>query len=306
MGLPIDTSNTLKMSFFGVQRHRTPPSVETVRADIKVAVEPTRNQDTSFVTLDLQSSNMTFVLNPCPCISAIETLIDISGVPFQPPKEETAESSTSLDINVSMENMSVLLLTDTSDILRGILELELNKVSMKVKAKSNGTCDLVISSVPIMLHAGQILSPSLSGDGVAIDWQRLPYKPILAVEGTRLVASTKEMRSKASSGARAVSVDVEIATDSFLFNASPSTLMALIGFSSSLGPFLEWAKGGAEESERIRLEKETELEEERLSLQYRREALRAMFNSVVRYTSSIAFSTTSLPEIISLILPFLP
>lgn len=263
---------------------------------MKIAVAPTRNQD-PLVTIDLRSSDLVIIVNPIPIISAIQILIDFSDLPFRPPDETPKdlhkgnEAPSTLIVNASIAKTSILFMTDRRQISRGIIDLEINEFTVKFRSIGMSG-DLAISSVPIALHAGQIIHyPSLS-DNDGIEWRIMPYKPIIVADGIHILTTThhstpagkeKESRTKPdldSSQASTLRIDVEIGTDLFVVNASPSTLLALIGFSSSLDPFLEWAGGDAEEEERIRLEKEGDLEEEKVANQYRREALWAVFNSV--------------------------
>ncbi len=106
----------------------------------------------------------------------------------------------------------------------------------------------------------------------------MPYKPILAADGLRLHASGKEILSQ-------LEVAVQIGIDKLLLNKSPSALAALLGFSSSREPFLEWLGGYAKEEERVQLKKETEVKGEHVSLHYRRETLHALFLSADVYSS---------------------
>ena len=240
-------------------------------------MSPTKNQD-PLITLDLLSSELVMILNPIPLVSALQNLIDIPQIPFGPSKEENADdlqkgnSILSTDIHVRVEKTSLLLMCDRSDILGGILELSIDE--FKVELQSIGMSgEVIISSVPILLSAGQIIQhPSSVNAGISWTTQPLPSKPILAADGLSLRASGKEICSQ-------LEVAVQIGTDKLLLNTSPSALAALLGFSSSMEPFLEWLGGYAEEEERVRLEKETEVKEEHLSLHYRREALRALFLS---------------------------
>ena len=235
------------------------------------------------MSIQLQSFNFVILLNPPPLISAIQALIDVTDIPMQPLVEEqkTEENGTllSTNINVNFDNTSILLMTDRKEILRGILELKTAELTVKFQS-SGQSGNLSISSAPISLHAGQITHYQSSSSDLAnngIEWKVMPFHPILSVHGAMFHASFKEKTaSKESAKVGTLCVDLEMRIDTIALNTSPSTLVALIGFSSSLEPFMDWIGGDTEEEE---LKKQA-LEKQRQSLNYRREALRGVFNSV--------------------------
>ena len=59
-------------------------------------MSPTKNQDPS-IAIDLWSSDLVVLLNPSPLISVLETLIEFSAIPFNPPKEKTPDDSPASD-----------------------------------------------------------------------------------------------------------------------------------------------------------------------------------------------------------------
>ena len=241
-------------------------------------MSPTKNQD-PLITLDLQSSDLVMIVNPIPLVSALQTLTDIPQIPFGPPAETNKDDSQdgasilSSDIHVRVKDTSILLMCDRTDILRGILELSVDEFTIQIQSIGMSG-DAAISFVPVSLSAGQLIQHPSSSVNAGISWttQKLPSKAIILVDSVRLRISGKENHSQ-------LEIAIQIGTDTFLLNVSPSALDALIGFSSSLEPLLEWVGGHVEEEERIRLDKETELKNERLSLHYRREALRALLIS---------------------------
>jgi hypothetical protein len=253
-----------------------------------MSVSPTKNQDPS-IAIDLWSSDLVVLLNPSPLISVLETLIEFSAIPFNPPKEKTSDDSPASDvvistkIHASVANTSILFMSDFTEILRGVLVLDIDDFSFKVQS-TGMSGELVLSTVPITLSAGQIVQHLSSSDDPGIEWTTIPCKPIITIQGIRLRAAGKEIISQLESSSdttpSCMEVHIDCGADSFILNASPSALVALNGVSLSLDPLLAWAAGDIHEEERIRLENEAKLEEERTAFRNRREALRAVFNSV--------------------------
>ncbi len=261
--------------------------MKVFRAEIKISVSPTKNLD-HVIAVDLWSSDLVIVLNPSPLISAIKTLNEFFAIPFSPPKEVTLDDAPASDailstkVQVGVANTSILFMSDFTEILRGVLVLEIDDLSVKIK--SNGMSgDFVLSSVPISLCASQVVQRLSSSDDHRIEWKTLPCKPIMLVEGIRLRATGNEadrQLEKSNTTPFCIEVDVDVGADTFVVNASDSMMVALIGVSTSFYPVLEWTAGDIDEEERIRIENEAKLEEEKTSFRNRRKALREVFNSV--------------------------
>lgn len=261
------------------------------RVEIKISVSPTKDQD-PFVLINLYSSDLVIVLNPHPLISAAQTVIEFSEIPFCPRTEVSSDDSQageavlSTNIHVGVSNTSILFMSDFTEILRGILVLDVDDLLVKIQS-SGMSGDLVISTVPISFCAGQIIQQlSFSDDSGCIDWAMLPSKPILSAHGIRLRASGKEKKSELDHSQELIAqpscieLDIDVGTETFVLNVSPSTLVALIGVSTSLEPFMEWTAGEDDKDALVRLEKEALLEEEKKSFLNRRQALLEVFNSV--------------------------
>ncbi|KAL7553819.1 hypothetical protein ACHAWF_017158 [Thalassiosira exigua] len=253
--------------------------------DMGIAVAPTKSKDLT-ISLDLKSSHLDILVNPYPMLTALQALVDFSDIPFRPPDQEAnPDVLTSNDppaivntmIHARFERSSILLMTDCKQIECGILDFEIDNVA--VKLRSSGMSGDLQLSMPVAFRAARIIdSPSLDHPG--IECKKMPFKPIIKAEQVRLMAKFKESEG-ASTESSTFLCSVEVATDEFQLNASPSTLEAVIGFLPSLDPFLDWGRGEAEEEERARLEKETaKLDEDKANLSYRRRALRKIFNSV--------------------------
>ena len=108
-----------------------------------------------------------------------------------------------------------------------------------------------------------------------------PFQPIVDVDGANLLLSATESTGTSDCKSTILRVNTKLDTESFFFNASPSTIVALFGIVSSLDPFLEWAKGEKDtrEQERLRLETQNELEAEEY-VKYQREVLLKIFKEV--------------------------
>ena len=254
--------------------------MKVFRAELKLSVSPTTNHD-PFIAVDMWSSDLVFILNPLPLISAVETIIEFSAIPFNPPKEVTVVDSPasvavlSTKIHVRVANTSILFMSDFTEILRGVLVLDIYDLSVMIQS-TGMSGELILSTVPVSLCAGQVVQHMFPSDDPGIEWATLSCKPIITVEGIRFRVSGKESKTISS----CMDVDIDAGTETFHLNASPSTLVALIGVSASLDPVLEWSAGDIEEAERVRLEIEAAMEEEKVAFRNGRQALRAVFNSL--------------------------
>lgn len=250
-----------------------------------MSVSPTKKQD-PFIAIDLWSSDLVIVVNPLPLISAVETIIELSSSPFGPPMDmndaQSSEVVLRTKVHAGFANTSILFMSDCTEILRGVLVLEIDDLSVKIQS-TGMSGDIALFTVPITIRPGQVVQHMSSDDDAGIEWTTLPCKPTLSIEGIRLRATGKVQDSQSKlyqATPSCIDVDIDVGAEMFLFNASPSTLIALMSVSTSLGPLLEWAVGDIDEEERIRLENEATIKEEKISFSNRREALRAVFNSV--------------------------
>ena len=262
------------------QKHHTRSSKEVVRAELNIAVAASKQQGLR-ITLDFQESDLVLIINPRPILSVIQIFLDLSDIPVQedPESNMRATESTGIlvttSVRLSMDNTSVLFMTDKKEILSEILPLDLDEVRVKL-ATVGMSGDMSISTAPITLCAGQITSCQ------AFDWTNIPLKPIMILDGARLRASGEGKQPPLDSfDPSTILVEIDIGAEVLTLNASPSTLVALLGCLTTLEPFVKFLMGDAEEEERIRLEqRQKEVEQEKTCLSYRRDALRQIFNMV--------------------------
>lgn len=261
------------------QKHHARSSKEVVRAEISIAVAASK-QHCLRITLDLQESDLVLIINPRPILSVIQIFLDLSDIPVQEDPESNTRATESAGIvttsvRLSMDNTSILFITDKEEILSAILPLDLDEVRVKL-ASVGMSGDMSISTAPITLCAGQITSCQ------PFDWTKIPLKPIMILDGARLRASGEGKQPPLDSfDPGTILVEMDIGAEVLTLNASPSTLVALLGCLTTLEPFMKFLMGDAEEEERIRLEhRQKEAEQEKACLSYRRDALRQIFNMV--------------------------
>ena len=245
-------------------------------------------------------------------MSSIATLIELSDLPFRPIDKEnltlngvqttqtelprtvvTLEEPNKFltllrtSLVVVVENVSVLFMIDRAQISRGILDLKVDRI--KIEASTSGMSgELLVLPEPLRLCAGQISfhQPHLTNG--KIDWKLMPFKPIITVVGARLQASCKERHAGERSSNVTISevvtmgIETKIGAESFAFNSSPTISVALFGVIQSLEPI--WGDSSnslnTEEKERIQLEKRNSFLEEKTKLQFQRDALLRIFNTI--------------------------
>ncbi|KAL7543622.1 LOW QUALITY PROTEIN: hypothetical protein ACHAXR_013206 [Thalassiosira sp. AJA248-18] len=234
-----------------------------------------------------------------------QNLIELSDLPFQSPDEMSSDPDDFMDdecmaneasvtplgvhanITFNVENTQLFFLVDRKKISRGILVLNVNGIN--IKFESGGMSGkLSILTEPVVLCAGQIASSQFSGGG-KIDNVLMPFQPIVDIDGAKLIALGEEdqMSMKRISDrsdpepTTTLRLNIDLGTESFFFNASPSTIVALFETVSSLEPFSDFLQGEqkAREDERIRLEiqKKTESEQD---VKFQREVLARIFKDI--------------------------
>lgn len=300
--------HTPHLFHFQHRREGTRGSLLSTRFNVSVAPSEAMSPQLAF---DAKTSDLVMVVNPLPLLSTIATILDLSDLPFRTvnepgslPINQTENSSdddaasvtenladTRIDLStqtvVTIDNMSIIFMLDRTKVRRGILELILNSIQMKTE--TNGTSgDIVILPDSIVLRAGQIRHHQPNLEYGTLEWNVLPFKPMIIVDGARLCASAKEIHSKdkestsLSNYVTKLGVDVKVGAERLDLNGSPSTIVALLSTIESLDPL--W--GGSSESrkaaeeERIKIEQQKQLQEEQTKLQYQRDALLRIFNSV--------------------------
>ena len=265
---------------------------------LSIAVTPTLEPE-QHLGFEFRTSDLAFLLNPLPTLSAIQTLIELAEIPYlQLPEEiisdltqygdddESKENCNTSDVtplgmhahmSIRVENVQVLFLVDRKKVSRGIIEMDLSCIAIEFKSgELEGNLSLTME--PLVLRAGQIAQSQSSQTG-HIDTILMPYQPIADFDGANVQVLIKE--EPLIIRMPTVRVNVEIGTESMFFNTSPSTIVALFGIVSSLDPFLDWIKGEheAREEEQKRIEAQKELDSHR-HVRLQREVLRRIFLEV--------------------------
>ena len=267
---------------------------------LSIAVTPTLEPE-QHLGFEFRTSDLAFLLNPLPTLSAIQTLIELAEIPYlQLPEEiisdltqygdddddESKENCNTSDVtplgmhahmSIRVENVQVLFLVDRKKVSRGIIEMDLSCIAIEFKSgELEGNLSLTME--PLVLRAGQIAQSQSSQTG-HIDTILMPYQPIADFDGANVQVLIKE--EPLIIRVPTVRVNVEIGTESMFFNTSPSTIVALFGIVSSLDPFLDWIKGEheAREEEQKRIEAQKELDSHR-HVRLQREVLRRIFLEV--------------------------
>ena len=109
------------------QKCSTPSLSEVIHAEMNIAVAASKHQDLR-IALDLHETDLDMIINPLPLLSAIQTLIKLSDIPFQPLVEEDQESNTKVSeagiittsVRLNVDNTSVLFMTDKKEIFSKI------------------------------------------------------------------------------------------------------------------------------------------------------------------------------------------
>lgn len=70
----------------------------------------------------------------------------------------------------------------------------------------------------------------------------MPFKPIVKIEGARFRTSVGETHANTKNNVllstlKTIGLDVKVGAESFVFNASPSMVVAILGVINSLDPF---------------------------------------------------------------------
>lgn len=172
-------------------------------------------------------------------------------------------------------------------------------ISLNVTAIS---ASLVVAADPMELCAGQHQYYD-----ARVVWSLLPLKPIIVMEGTRILLATTEKDPKQKSNAsnqssimKTIRVCLEVGVDVFCLNASPSTIVALLEAFSSVKPFATWwIEDIVEEEKQSSLERQKATEERQRHLEQRRKALLEVFE-LIDVDGSGSLQDTELAEVIRL------
>ena len=262
---------------------------------LSIAVAPTSQQEQQF-GITFETSGMAIVVNPLPLLSAINVLIELSAIPFQSPEEGPSNQNKCNDdiavtplgtarMELCIEKTRLIFLIDRKKVPRGILALDIHGITTEFR--SGGlTGELLISTEPIVLSAGQIAQSQMAQDA-KIHCPLMPFQPIMNVDGASLSALFKENQTQRTSTMEqsgiesAVKLSIELKTEFFFFNASPSTIVGMFGVVSSLDPVMDFLQGEqkAREAEQVTLEHQQKLEAEK-NFRVQRDVLKRIFMDI--------------------------
>lgn len=249
---------------------------------------------------------MVVVVNPLPLVSSFELLLELLSFPSQPQvdSDESLSSeddiggsilstiSTSSNLNVSVRNVSFLFVIDRKRINRGILDFHANKIDMDLNTGGNSG-KLTLLAGPFELSAGRVahyqshLFNKFGNDASfretfgGIEYSLMPFKPIMYIEGVEIFASGETEATRKNKSATKTStlvIGLEMNTDQFTINASPSTIVAIRSVISSFDPFLSRLQGNPEE-EALKAKKMSE-ENERKNVEIQRQVMKRIFSEI--------------------------
>ena len=284
-------------------------SKQVLSLGLSSTVMPTLDQEQHF-DFQFNACDLVVLVNPLPTLSAIQMLIDLLDIPFQPPEEiisdinqsdddeegskdeetnETGVTAMGIQANIvlSVKNIQFLFLVDRKKVTRGILQLMM--YGMSIEFESGGLSGkLLLATEPLVLRAGQIGYVQSSRDE-CIETTLMPYQPLADIGGAKIQVHAKEedvvMRGTQNQplpeSNTTVRLNILIGTESLFFNTSPSLIVAFLGVLSSMDPFLDWLWGGyeAKEAERIRMEAQKKIDDAHHVIR-QREVLRQIFIEV--------------------------
>jgi hypothetical protein len=288
------------------EQQKVPLNDRALAIDLRMDVAPTRKQETS-IALNLSTSDSVIIVNTLPLLSAIQTLLEASSVPFQTVKnladnEEDGKSvdvipasprtldialSDSIDdvdgtqepensffatlsasVDIEVTQISFLFLVNGASTCRDVLHFDAKKLEIKLESTGmNGK--LTILAEPFELSPGQMINGTSKH---SLDWTLLPYKPIITVQGVKLLTSITERRSPSET---TYEIDVKQGVEFVFVSVSPLTLVALAGVLKSF----KLAEDNDYE-EQFKALKETELNNYRSRVALQREELESIFNSI--------------------------
>jgi len=298
--LPLFRGNTpagILYERHGVQRLESVLSIE-----LGYSISPTKDREQHF-DLSIQTSNLVVVVNPLPLLSSVHTLVELLQFPLQPQtvndESISGESdvggsflSINTDVNVSVRNISFVFVVDRKKLNRGLLDFNVNKIAMELKA-GGSSGQLIISTGPFSLDAARVsyhqshLVNRLETDSYfednfeGIEYWLMPFKPIMLIEGVEIIATGKEETLRLEEKATETTMlrmSMKINAASFALNASPTTIVAIRGVITSFEPFLLWVQGDVDEEARI---EQLQLEEkERKTIEIQRQVLSKIFKEI--------------------------
>jgi hypothetical protein len=135
-------------------------------------------------------------------LSAVQTLALIFYFPFQPisivngdkgePPKMTGnnDAMAKFTAEINVQCCSAIFLIDRTKLRGGVLHFNVSDLSIEFKACFDGA-NLTLSAEPFELLVGQH-QETCSGES----WVVMPLKPIMLIEGTRLLKSIREENRK--------------------------------------------------------------------------------------------------------------
>jgi hypothetical protein len=264
-------------------------------------VAPTARQDTS-LTLYLASSDLVIVVNPLPLLSALQILLDASYVPFQTVEEAEEQLATApnspnkiemvlsedeidddgadpelgfldtltTDVDVKFEQLSIAFLVNGTSTCKDILHFDVKDIGIELDSIGMSGI-LSLAAKPFELRPGQVVVT----ENHSLEWSCLPFKPLVSIQGVRLITTVKESRHKA--GQAKYNFDLKQGVEHVLVTASPLTLAALNGVVDSLQPFIAPDQNYEEQ---LKADKEAKVEEHRSNVLRQRQELINLFNAI--------------------------
>jgi hypothetical protein len=288
-----------------LQQNRPTKNERALSIELKMEVAPTLRQDTT-ISLYLVSSDMVIVVNPIPLVSALQTLLEASSIPFQYLEEEKTEEmaepltgrdtvashspakmvlsgndsddeedvpeagpldALTTDIDIKVEQVSIIFLVNGTSTCQDILHFDVKDIGITLDSKGMSGM-LTLATEPFEMRPGQVINAQ------PFDWSLLPFKPVASIQGVRLIASTKETRFKTES---ILEVDIKQGLESVLVSASSLTLAALNGAIESLQPFIA---SDEEYEKQLEAQKQAKLDDFRSNVQRQRRELINLFNAI--------------------------
>lgn len=163
--------------------------------ELNSSTEPASSRGTHY-HLAIRSNNLSVVINPLPLLSAVQTLALIFYFPFQPivngdkgePPKMTGnnDAMAKFTAEINVQCCSAIFLIDRTKLRGGVLHFNVSDLSIEFKACFDGA-NLTLSAEPFELLVGQH-QETCSGES----WVVMPLKPIMLIEGTRLLESIRE------------------------------------------------------------------------------------------------------------------
>ena len=264
---------------------------------------PTATQDTS-LSLYLVTSDLVIVVNPIPLLSSLQTLLDASCVPFQivedpgeaeqalevvsssPKKVEMVLSDDEIDaeeevpgisfldtlttdVDIKVEKLSVVFLANGASICHDIIHFDVKDIGIELDSMGLSGI-LSLAAEPFELRMGQVIT----SENQSLDWELLPFKPIVSVQGVRLITTIKEARKNAETK---FNINVKQGVENVLVALSPLVLAALNGVADTLQPFMA---PDQEYEAQLETEKRAKVEDYRANVHRQRQELISLFNAI--------------------------